>query len=1228
MTSRRTKRLALGISALLGLLVLAALLVGCAPDVGANIAAWRDPNLAPILEARLGIGNAEELSVSSDGKTVVVATGTGLFSYRLDTLKPLWASAFEDVSAILGWSREGRLLVASSSQGRLTIRDGRTGEELATMQGDHPEFDEYPRLNRFSLSPDGLTLAAGTYAGEGIWLLEANTGEQLAWLPAAGVRSLAWSPDSKQLASGLDGGSLILWDVSAGRELRRLDGHTSGVRLLAFSPDGAWLASASDDFTGVIWDARTGEQVRQFARMWIGALAWSPDSRLLAYDSSDSKAAVTLQELGTGQEMLALTRQGTGVLDGASSLAWSPDGQELIAATYHEPIVVWDAQTGEQLRSLGGHEGKVFDVAWSPDGGRLASASDGGTLIFWDRGGRKLRTIVDPSGRAYSVAWSPDSSRLASGGAGRLTVWETRDFEPEMSFPAEAPQVEGEGPRVEPISWSQGGVFVAFREWGDGRTQGWVVGDGSHLFTFEGSMAWSSDGSLQADYTGTPNELVRIWDTRTSRLVLEKKGIGNGVWSPVGSLLASVTGDPGTDQVLILWDARSDEIVCQASAGPGLEWNFNATSWSPDGELIVAATVNETISIWDASRCQLVQQWHGHDGWISAVSWSPDGELIATASWDGTVALWGVGPVERVSAETLSAAPSSPGVTPADAIRSPTPWRSTATPVFVPGALSPTDLPRPTEFSTTPVEPTMARLAPGTALTITQIRMYRSALRGWALGGATGGADHVLRTYDGGKTWRDVTPPQPESRGNSPGVRAFFHPSLSPIAWIVYQEVPSPDANPTAWKTGDGGKSWLPVELPMPVPPSMQATAQGVVFGTDDQTVWYISTNRRRDGAVSIDLFLSRNGGQDWVRNPSTLLSDFFMAEAAELVAQDGDSAYLAGIQGCEDCPALMETHDGGFSWREVELPPPPGELSESALCRASNLVWVPGRIAFRLICKEGEGAPQVSFSYTSFGGVEWGILPDPYPEGLIAFVDSDTGYLLGRRILNTADGGHSWAYVKTVAWDGQFSFANSSDGWAVARSGEAIALVRTSDGGRTWKELKPVVAAPSTTPLARSTPPSATGEAQCSPSPSTSRPGWWTCQNDVYGFVFQYPSPFDYPDALDEHVTVGEDASFFDMGVRVRVGEEVCPPDYPMGQYTEEDPISIGGHEWRRGEWNEGAAGRTYFNYDFLTSRKNTCVTFSFVTSDTNEEPFEAPQQPAALRQILASFRWLDGAG
>jgi hypothetical protein len=59
-----------------------------------------------------------------------------------------------------------------------------------------------------------------------------------------------------------------------------------------------------------------------------------------------------------------------------------------------------------------------------------------------------------------------------------------------------------------------------------------------------------------------------------------------------------------------------------------------------------------------------------------------------------------------------------------------------------------------------------------------------------------------------------------------------------------------------------------------------------------------------------------------------------------------------------------------------------------------------------------------------------------------------------------TTDSGQTWTYLKTVNWVGQFSFIDETHGWAVARSGDEIALVNTTDGGRTWDIIEPQIAA------------------------------------------------------------------------------------------------------------------------------------------------------------------------
>jgi photosystem II stability/assembly factor-like uncharacterized protein len=71
--------------------------------------------------------------------------------------------------------------------------------------------------------------------------------------------------------------------------------------------------------------------------------------------------------------------------------------------------------------------------------------------------------------------------------------------------------------------------------------------------------------------------------------------------------------------------------------------------------------------------------------------------------------------------------------------------------------------------------------------------------------------------------------------------------------------------------------------------------------------------------------------------------------------------------------------------------------------------------------------------------------------------LDGKLTWAFGREIHGTPDEGKTWSLIKTVSWDGEFDFVTLESGWAVARDGEEIALVRTEDGGATWQLLEPV---------------------------------------------------------------------------------------------------------------------------------------------------------------------------
>ncbi|MBZ0303482.1 MAG: protein kinase, partial [Anaerolineae bacterium] len=67
------------------------------------------------------------------------------------------------------------------------------------------------------------------------------------------IWSLAFSPDSRYIATGSADRTIRIWDVDTGDVLAVLEGHTWDVNSVAFSPDGQLLASGSADGTVRLW---------------------------------------------------------------------------------------------------------------------------------------------------------------------------------------------------------------------------------------------------------------------------------------------------------------------------------------------------------------------------------------------------------------------------------------------------------------------------------------------------------------------------------------------------------------------------------------------------------------------------------------------------------------------------------------------------------------------------------------------------------------------------------------------------------------------------------------------------------------------------------------------------------------------------------------------------------------------------------------------------------------
>lgn len=264
----------------------------------------------------------------------------------------------------------GKTLASATNNRTTLLWDSNAGYLLRTIKVGHEVYS-------IAISPDGKILAAA--GGNYVTLWNATTGQKQRILADEYSRffsKLAFSPDGKMLSA-----SGSTWDVASGQVLFNFGAEK-------FSPDGKTLAFASGGNEGIVTllNPVTGQKLHTLEIGFkVDSIAYSPDSKIMATASTygyddERKTIVTLIDVTSGLSLGTPIKKEKQSLH---SLTFSPDGKTLAAGSNNK-IILWDANSWQELRTLEGHSDIVSSVKFSPDGRTLASGSADGTIILWN----------------------------------------------------------------------------------------------------------------------------------------------------------------------------------------------------------------------------------------------------------------------------------------------------------------------------------------------------------------------------------------------------------------------------------------------------------------------------------------------------------------------------------------------------------------------------------------------------------------------------------------------------------------------------------------------------------------------------------------------------------------------------------------------------------------------------------------------------------------------------
>lgn len=307
----------------------------------------------------------------------------------------------------------------------MALRAAQAARRLAAQQHDLAAREAADAAGALPGARDALARAETLLATNKQSLEQATAAAAAAVAP---IRSVAFSPDGRTVATVGDHPDAHLWDAETGSALSSFAGHASALVGVAFLPGGR-LVTAGRDAAAIAWEPSPPWRLERTLGTADGTggiadraltLDWSPDSTLLLVGGGvpSRSGELSLFQVASGERVLHLPEAHD---DAILAARFAPDGKRVATASADKYLRTFDTADGRVLRRFEGHTNYVLGVAWKADGQTLASAGADGTVKVWDADTADQRLSIGPFTRhVTAVRFMGDGDTLVAAGGDRI----------------------------------------------------------------------------------------------------------------------------------------------------------------------------------------------------------------------------------------------------------------------------------------------------------------------------------------------------------------------------------------------------------------------------------------------------------------------------------------------------------------------------------------------------------------------------------------------------------------------------------------------------------------------------------------------------------------------------------------------------------------------------------------------------------------------------------------